>query len=162
MRTRLTPLFIAFATISRTAMAVAPASDLAAAKEEIAPLLAEMQVAANAHDTDWHLKYYTREESLLFVINDRVIVGFETLRTQQRAWWNDGKTDVVYKPAGDPIFSMPASGLVMVTYFLTSHRTLPDGRERHTRFGISALWQKRTEGWRIIYAHESTVSELKS
>ena len=30
---------------------------------------------------------------------------------------------------------------------------------RETRFGISALWQKRPEGWRIIYAHESTVNK---
>ena len=78
---------------------------------------------------------------------------------KQREWWQDGKTDVTYKLAGEPDFRMPAPGLVMVTYFLTSGRTTPEGKLRETRFGFSALWQKRAEAWRIIYAHESTVNK---
>jgi ketosteroid isomerase-like protein len=131
--------------------------DIAAARAEIAPLFAEMQAAANAHDTDRHLAFYVREPTLLFVLNDQSIVGWEALREQQRQWWNDGKTDVVYSQVGEPEYRMPAPGLVMMTYFLTSRRTLPDGEVRTTGFGISALWQKRPEGWRIIHAHESTV-----
>jgi ketosteroid isomerase-like protein len=130
-----------------------------AARNEIAPLFAEMQAAANAHDTDRHLAFYAREPSLLFVINDEAIHGWEALREKQLQWWNNGKSDVVYTQVGEPDYRLVAPGLVMLTHFLKSRRTLPDGETRHTGFGISALWQKRPEGWRIIYAHESTVQK---
>ena len=135
------------------------ADDLATAQAEIAPLFAEMQAAANAHDTDRHVSFYARVPSLLFIINDQPIIGWEALRDKQRQWWNNGKTDVVYTQVGEPDYRMPGLGLVMVTHFLTSRRTLPGGEVRITNFGISALWQKRPEGWRIIHAHESTVQK---
>ena len=34
-----------------------------------------------------------------------------------------------------------------------------DPTPRYSRFGISALWQERPEGWRLMYAHESSVSQ---
>lgn len=141
------------------AAAAQSADDLASARAEITPLFAEMQAAANAHDTDRHLSFYAREPSLLFIINDQRIIGWEALRDKQRQWWNDGRTDVIYTQVGQPEYRMPGPGLVMLTHFLTSHRSLPSGEMRVTGFGISALWQKRSEGWRIIYAHESTVQK---
>ena len=141
------------------AAAAQSADDLASARAQITPLFAEMQAAANAHDTDRHLSFYAREPSLLFIINDQRIIGWEALRDKQRQWWNEGKTDVVYTQVGEPEYSMPGPGLVMLTHFLTSHRSLPSGAMRVTGFGISALWQKRPEGWRIIHAHESTVQK---
>lgn len=132
--------------------------DLAAARAEILPLLTAMHAAANERDAEKHVSFYVREPSLLFIINDEKIVGYEALLAKQRQWWRKGKTGAEYKMVGEPDFRMPARGLVMVTYFLTSSRTLPDGTIRNTGYGISALWQKRPDGWRIIYAHESTVS----
>lgn len=133
------------------AAAAQSADDLASARAEITPLFAEMQAAANAHDTDRHLSFYVQEPSLLFIINDQRITGWEALRDKQRQWWSDGKTNVIYTQMGEPEYRMPGPGLVMLTHFLTSHRTLPSGEIRDTGFGISALWQKRPEGWRIIY-----------
>jgi ketosteroid isomerase-like protein len=141
------------------ALAAASSNDLATAKAEILPLIEAMQAAANAHDAEKHLSYYVRDPDLLFVINDRAIVGYDALLKQQREWWQDGKTDVTYTVVGEPEFRMPAPGLMMTTYFLTSRRTMSDGATRNTRFGISTLWQRRPEGWRIIYAHESTVNQ---
>ncbi len=155
-----TPLtFILILVTSITALAQVRSDDFTAARKEIIPLFEAMQAAANAHDAEKHLSFYAREPSLLFVINDEAIVGYDALLAKQRQWWQNGKTDVKYKLVGEPDFKMAAPGLVMVTYFLTSRRTLPDGKTRATRFGISALWQKRAEGWRIIHAHESTVSQ---
>jgi catechol 2,3-dioxygenase-like lactoylglutathione lyase family enzyme/ketosteroid isomerase-like protein len=142
-----------------SALAQEQSDELAAARMEIRPLFSEMQAAANAHDAEKHLSFYVREPNLLFVINDEAIVGHDALLAKQRQWWQNGKTDVVYKLVGEPDFKLAAPGLVMVTYFLTSRRTLPDGKTRNTKFGISALWQKRPEGWRIIHAHESTVRQ---
>jgi ketosteroid isomerase-like protein len=157
MKTQITCFL--FLVTSLTALAQVRSDDLAAARAEILPLFEAMQLAANAHDAEKHVSFYAREPSLLFVINDEAIVGYDALLAKQRQWWQNGKTDVTYKLAGEPDFRMPAPGLVMVTYFLTSRRTPPDGKTRDTRFGISALWQKRPEGWRIIYAHESTVNK---
>lgn len=141
------------------ALAAAGSDTLATAKAEILPLFEAMQAAANAHDAEKHVSYYARDPDLLFVINDRSIVGYDALLKQQREWWQDGGTDVVYTVVGEPQFGMPAPGLVMTTYFLTSRRTMSDGTTRNTRFGITALWQRRPEGWRIIHAHESTVNQ---
>jgi ketosteroid isomerase-like protein len=135
------------------------AGDLAQAQAEILPLLDSMESAANAHDAERHLAYYVRDATLRFVINTDEIVGYEALLAQQRQWWKNGKADVTYVMVGRPDFLMPAPGLVMVTYFLTSTRTQADGTTGHARFGISSLWQRRPEGWRIIYAHESMVAQ---
>lgn len=151
--------FLLLLVTSLTSLAQVPSDNLAAARAEILPLFEGMQVAANTHDAEKHISFYAREPCLLFVINDEAIVGYDALLTKQRLWWEGGKTDVIYKLVGEPDFRMPAPGLVMVTYFLMSRRTMPDGKTRNTRFGISALWQKRPEGWRIIYAHESTVNK---
>jgi catechol 2,3-dioxygenase-like lactoylglutathione lyase family enzyme/ketosteroid isomerase-like protein len=133
--------------------------DLAKARAEILPLFESMQVSANEHDAERYMSFYAREPSLLFVINDEAIIGYDALLVKQRQWWQNGKTDVEYKLVGEPDFRMSAPGLVMVTYFLTSRRTMQDGTPRNTSFGISALWQNRPEGWRIIHAHESTVNK---
>lgn len=125
------------------------------ARAEIMPLFERMLSAANDHDVDGHLALYAREPTLMFVINDEAIRGWDALREQQRRWWQGGKTDVAYELAGDPVFQMPAPGLVVQTYFLTSHRSLANGETREGRLAVTDLWQKRPEGWRIIYAHES-------
>lgn len=138
---------------------MARTKDLAAATAEIMPRLQAMEAAANAHNADRHVSYYAHDPQLLFVMNDQAIVGYDALLKQQRTWWKDGHTDVKYVIDGKPDFRMPAPGLVMVTYFLSSHRTGPDGKTQHSRFGISALWQQRPEGWKIIYAHESKVDK---
>ena len=146
-------------TIAASVQAAEPDNALEAARAEIAPLFAEMQAAANAHDTDRHVAFFAREPSLLFIINDEAIIGWEALREKQLQWWNNGKTDVVYTPVGQPDYRMPAPGLVMLTHFLSSHRTLPSGEKRTDGFGISLLWQRRPEGWRIIHAHEAKVQK---
>ena len=135
-----------------------PARDLAAARAEILPLFREMQAAANVHDAERHMAFYVHDSSLVFVINDEAIVGYDALLARQREWWRNGTSDVSYTLVGVPEFQAVAPGVVMLTYFLSSRRTMPDGQARETHFGISALWQRRPEGWRIVHAHESTVT----
>ena len=130
--------------------------ELETAKAEILPLLKEMNEAANVHDAERHVSFYARDPDLLFVIHDRAIVGWDALLEQQRVWWRDGKTDVVYAMAGEPEFRMPQAGLVVVTYFLDSVRSLGGGTTKRMRLAISAVWQRGPDGWKIIYAHEST------
>lgn len=158
MRTCLACCLLFLAPLTSPA-AAQRSGDLAVAQAEILPLIQAMQAAANAHDAEKHVSYYARDPRLMFIINDRAITGYDALLEQQREWWQNGKSDVTYTLVGEPTFSMPARGLVMTTYFLTSSRTMPDGAKRSTRFGISALWERRPEGWRIIHAHESAVNQ---
>ncbi|HET7622091.1 MAG TPA: molybdopterin-dependent oxidoreductase [Gemmatimonadaceae bacterium] len=131
---------------------------LAEARAEITPLFERMQTTANAHDADGHLAAYAHDSALVFIINDQAIHGFAALLEQQRAWWKNGTSDVVYRLDGDPEYRMPAPGLVVETYFLKARRTLADGTVREGRLAVTDIWKKRPEGWRIIYAHESSGS----
>lgn len=55
-------------------------------QQQVAPLLAEMEASANAHDTDRHLAAYSRDSALTFVIKREVIRGWDALRERQRQW----------------------------------------------------------------------------
>lgn len=159
--------FLAFAMLSVIALAAcstaaqngaggAPSTEeLAAARAGIEPHFQEMFAAANAHDTDRHLASYLHSPALVFVANDQEIHGWDALREQQLKWWQNGKSDAVYTVVGEPEYTMPARDVVLQTYFLDSHRAGADTRS--ARLSVTDVWQKRAEGWRVIYAHESVV-----
>jgi ketosteroid isomerase-like protein len=126
------------------------------ASAEVAPLLAEMGVAANAHDVERHVGFYAHDDSVVFIFNGEPTIGWEAIRDKQREVWRNGTSDVVYTMQGKPTFLVPARGLVVTTIFLKSRRTMPNGVVADGKFAISSLWQKRPEGWRVIYSHEST------
>jgi ketosteroid isomerase-like protein len=126
-----------------------------AARADVAPLLAAMGAAANAHDIDRHVGFYAHDPSVILIFNGQAITGWEAIRAKQAEWWKNGKTDVVYTMRGEPDFRIPAPGLVLTTIFMTSRRTMPSGEIGEGEFAVSSLWQKRPEGWRVIYAHES-------
>ena len=145
----------AMLTLSPAVKAQQSSNDLAVAEREIRPLLQEMLAAANAHDTDRHLAMYLRSPDLVFIANDE---AFDSLRVRQRQWWQDGKSDVVYELVGTPEYRMAAPGVAIQMYFLKSTRVVGAGPARTLSFGVTAVWRKRPEGWRIIYAHESIVT----
>ena len=115
-----------------------------------------MGAAANAHDVDRHVGFYAHDASTMLIFNGESIVGWKTIRDKQREWWSDGKTDVVYTVQGKPEVRMLKADLAVTTLFMTSRRTGPNGEVKDGRFAVSALWQRRPEGWRVIYSHEST------
>jgi ketosteroid isomerase-like protein len=125
------------------------------ASAEVAPLLAEMAAAANAHDVERHVGFYAHDDSVVFIFNGNPTVGWEAIRDKQREVWRTGTSDVVYTMQGKPTFLVPAPSLVLSTIFLKSRRTMPNGQVTDGEFAISSLWQKRPEGWRVIYSHES-------
>jgi ketosteroid isomerase-like protein len=132
------------------------AKDSAAASAEVAPLLAEMGAAANAHDVDRHVGFYAHDDSVVFIFNGEPTIGWEAIRQKQREVWRNGTSDVIYTMQGKPTFLVPGPGLVVTTIFLKSRRTMPNGQIADGEFAISSLWQKRPDGWRVIYSHEST------
>jgi uncharacterized protein (TIGR02246 family) len=133
-----------------------PADPAAAERAEVAPLLAAMGAAANAHDVERHVGFYAHDPSVTLIFNGQAIVGWDAIRDKQAEWWKNGKTDVVYTMQGPPEIRVAGPGLVITTLYMKSKRTLPNGEIGESSFAASALWQKRAEGWRVIYAHEST------
>ncbi len=125
------------------------------AEREIRPLVQEQGLAANAHDTDRYLATFLHSPTLVFVINGRVIRGFDSLREQQLKWWKEGKSDVVYTELAPPEFVSLGKDSVLVTEQLASRRTGPDGKPMEGKFAVTSLWQHLREGWRVTYAHES-------
>jgi ketosteroid isomerase-like protein len=126
------------------------------ASSEVAPLLAEMGEAANAYDVERHVGFYAHDPSVVFIFNGEPTVGWEAIREMQRVVWRDSKSDVIYTMQGKPGFLEPAPGVIVTTIFLKSRRTMTNGQISAGAFAISSLWQKRPEGWRVVYSHEST------
>ncbi len=126
-----------------------------AAERELVPLLQEQRLAANAHDTDRFLATYLHDPALVFVIDGRVIRGFDSLREQQLKWWKDGKSDVVYTESAAPEFVSLGEDAMLVTEQMASRRTGPDGKPMEGKFAVTSVWRRVREGWRVTYAHES-------
>lgn len=116
-------------------------------QEQLAPLLHELLLAANAHDTDRFLAPYLHDSTLVMVFNGAVTVGFDSVRALQFKWWNNGATDVTYRQDGPPRFRALTPEIVLVTDPLASDRT---------HFVVTMLCQKLPQGWRIVQVHEST------
>jgi len=127
-------------------------------QQQVAPLLAEMEASANAHNTDRHLAAYSRDSTLIFIFNGEIIRGWDTLRERQRQWWNDGKATGAYEYVGEPICELFSKTLGLTTSLIAARSYLSDGQVRERNLVFTALWSRRQEGWRIIYAHESSTT----
>ncbi len=143
-----TPVLLAGALAAQGA----PASP----RRQVEPLLESMMVAANAHDTDRFLAPYLHDSTLVMVFNGAVISGFDSVRTLQLKWWNNGRSDVVYTRRAPARFRVLGPDALIVTDALRSQRTDSAGVTRQADFAATSVWQKRPEGWRIVAVHEST------
>jgi ketosteroid isomerase-like protein len=156
-------LIAALASLAACATPVRMAAndtDEARVRAEIMPLFTEMQAAANVHDAEAHLRYFIHDPALTFVVNGATIQGWDNLLAQQRNWWPGGRiaaTDEAHQPyrlVEGPSFQLLGPRFAMLTFVLDARRVHPD-RVMRRPLAISQLWEKRAEGWRIVYAHES-------
>ena len=155
MKSSLLLVLVALANTS-PAQSLLAAKDAERARSEVASLLAQMGAAANRHDIEGHVGFYAHDPAVTLIVDGTRLVGFEAIRDKQREWWRDGNTDVVYTVLGRPDFQVLAPTVVVSTLLMTSRRSLPDGATKEGEFAVSSVWQKRREGWRVIYSHEST------
>src|SRR5487761_1962623 len=133
-------------------------SEPGAFQRQVEPMLAEVLASANAHDTDRHMAAYARDPALIFIINGEIIRGWEALRERQRQWWNDGKAVGVYEYVAKPTYEVLSKDRGLTTLLIAARAQLPGGQVRQRQLAFTALWSRRQEGWRIIYAHESSTS----
>lgn len=133
-------------------------STAASPQRQIQPWLDSMVVAAKVHDTDRFLAPYLHDSTLVLVFNGVVTRGFDAVRALQLKWWNNGRSDVAYAKRGPTGFRVLTPDVVIATDTMSSSRTDSAG-VLHTggNFAVTMVWQKRPEGWRIVYGHESTV-----
>jgi ketosteroid isomerase-like protein len=146
----------AFAACGLFLSAPANTASQSSSESELRPILLQLDAAANSHDTGKFMAFFAHDPHLIFAFNGTEITGFDELTAQQRKWWNDGKSDVVYTRRGDAQFTALSGGGEVVTLVEQSSRTLPDGSNKNNLAVISLVWQKLPEGWRIVYGHEST------
>jgi ketosteroid isomerase-like protein len=126
--------------------------------KELTPLLDELQAAANAHDTDRFMAFYSKGEGLVAVFNGEEIRGWDNLYSQQLKWWNHGQSNVVYTERGIPEILVLGPDVAVVTLIEESTRTAADGTPAKNQFAISMVWKKFVQGgWKLVYSHESTV-----
>jgi ketosteroid isomerase-like protein len=126
------------------------------ASTAVSASLAQMGAAANAHDIDKHVGFYAHDASTELIFNGEQIIGWDSIRAKQAEWWNGGKTDVVYTVLAKPDVRAITLDLVITTLVMKSRRTAPSGDVTEGSFAVSSVWQKRPEGWKVIYSHEST------
>ena len=150
---------VAAASIALTAPAAAQSDSSnvpTSVERQLRPLLAEMLLAANAHDTDRYMAAFLRGPSLVFSFNGMIIQGWPELEAQQLKWWNNGKSDVVYAERRPAIITVLSREAAVVTMELESHRTAVNGQQGTGIAVVMMVYQKRPEGWRVVQAHEST------
>jgi uncharacterized protein (TIGR02246 family) len=149
--------------VGRIALAVALATGVARAQapspaqRQIQPLMDEFLAAANAHDTDRFLAPYVHDSTLIFAFNGTVILGFAQMHAMQLKAWNNGNTDVVYSQRAPISYMVLSPDVVVVTWPMGSRRTLPSGEIKVTELVVTMTWQRRSDGWRIVQMHESSV-----
>jgi ketosteroid isomerase-like protein len=148
----LTVVAVSAHTTSFAGRAVAAASP----ESELTPILAQMETTANKHDVNAFMEFYERSPSMVFVFNGTEIHGFDLLKTEQAKWWQDGKSDAVYTREAAPEFTVLGPDAAVVTLDESSTRTLSDGAKTKGTVMITEVFERRPEGWRIVYSHEST------
>jgi len=154
MKNKLLPVVLAlFALLA----GLARAADATRVRADLQPLMDEQLIAANAHDTARFLATYLHDQNLVFVFNGVITVGSDAVRASQLKAWNNGKSDVVYRWNGEATFTILSPTAAVVTAPMASVRTLPDGQISKGEFAVTTIWEKRTEGWRAVQVHESTV-----
>lgn len=132
-------------------------------RAEIMPSFEAMQAAANLHDADAHVAFFAKDPKIIFVAGDRRIVGWQAILNQQRKWWPDGKiqpgkdAEASYRVTAGPDFIVLDPRSALLSFMLDAPKTDAHGSRLDRTIGVSQLWQKRPEGWRVIYAHESVV-----
>ena len=153
MKTKLWLLTLLAAVCVHPGFAAEP---LSGARADVAAALQGMGDAANAHDVERHVGYYAHIPGVTLIVDGEPLVGWATIRDKQKEWWNNGKTDVVYELKGPPEVVQLSPTVVVTTLLMKAHRTLPSGEVKEGGFAVSAVWQKRPEGWKVVYSHESS------
>lgn len=149
------------ALVSVPAIAADSSSLESRVRAEIMPSFKAMQAAANLHDADAHVAFFAKDPKLIFMVGDKRIIGWQAVLDQQRKWWPGGRirpgsgAEIPYKLTAGPDIIVLDPQSALLSFMLDAPTTNAAGARVDRTLAISQLWQKRPEGWRVIYAQES-------
>jgi ketosteroid isomerase-like protein len=126
-----------------------PASTADAMRKEILQDMVESAAAWNRGDLDGHVSLYT--DSAAMMGRNGPIPGRGTIRgILERGFWTGGK------PSQQLSFSdLVVTPLGAEHAMLTGKCTLTGGGKADFTCRFTTIWEKRSNGWRIIHDHSS-------
>ena len=142
-------------TLSSISAAPTGQEDRANAGAQIRSVLRAQQDAWNRGDIDEFMKGYARSRSTVFVSEDTVRRGWETVRDRYRKKYSDRAkmglltfSDLEITPLGSD------AAVVLGRWKLKRAQDQPHGR-------FTLVFRRLSEGWRIIHDHTSAAPSAK-
>ena len=143
---------ILFASTSAWSVLAAPAEkeqDRASAVLQIRSVLRAQQDAWNHGDIDGFMNGYARSRSTIFVSEDTVKRGWETVRARYRKKYSDRAKMGLLTFSDLEIASLgPDAAVVLGRWKLKRTQDQPHGR-------FTLIFRRLPEGWRIVHDHTS-------
>ncbi len=122
---------------------------------EIQSVLSAQQDAWNRGDIDAFMNGYARSGSTVFVSEDEVGRGWETVRDQYRLKYSDrGKMGTLGFSDIEVTMLSPDAAVVLGLWRLKRANDEPHGR-------FTLIFKRLPEGWRIIHDHTSAAPPTK-
>lgn len=147
LQTRLTLPMICYILIASLLWAAPEQASTSVA--EIQSVLSAQQDAWNRGDIDAFMNGYARSASTVFVSQDEVSRGWETVRDRYRVKYSD-RTKMGTLSFSDIEATMlsPEAALVLGRWRLKRTNDEPQGR-------FTLIFKRLPEGWRIVHDHTS-------
>ena len=147
MQTRLTLPVICH--ILMAAFACAAPEQASTSVAEIQSVLTAQQGAWNRGDIDAFMNGYARSESTVFVSQDEVSRGWETVRDRYRVKYSDRtKMGTLSFSEIEVTMLSPDAAVVLGRWRLKRINDEPHGR-------FTLIFKRLPEGWRIVHDHTS-------
>ena len=120
---------------------------------EIQSVLSAQRDAWNRGDIDAFMNGYARSESTVFVSEDEVGRGWETVRDRYRLKYSDrAKMGTLSFSDIEVTMLSPDSAVVLGLWRLKRANDEPHGR-------FTLIFKRLPEGWRIVHDHTSAAKE---
>ena len=151
LQTRLTLPIICYILIASFLWAAPEQASTSVA--EIQSVLSAQQDAWNRGDIDAFMNGYARSTSTVFVSQDEVSRGWETVRDRYRVKYSD-RTKMGTLSFSDIEVTMlsPDAAVVLGRWRLKRANDEPQGR-------FTLIFKRLPEGWRIVHDHTSAANE---
>jgi uncharacterized protein (TIGR02246 family) len=147
LQTRLTLPIICYILI--TALVYAAPEQISTSEAEIQSVLTAQQDAWNRGDIDAFMNGYARSASTVFVSQDEVSRGWETVRDRYRVKYSDRtKMGTLSFSEIEVTMLSPDAAVVLGRWKLKRENDEPHGR-------FTLIFKRLPEGWRIVHDHTS-------
>ncbi|PYJ28639.1 MAG: DUF4440 domain-containing protein [Verrucomicrobia bacterium] len=143
--------FIVFCILMAAIISAAPA-ETQNATDEIRSVLRAQQDAWNRADIDGFMNGYARSASTVFISEDTIRRGWETVRERYKEKYSDrAKMGALTFSDLDITLLSPDAAVVLGRWSLKRAKDQPHGR-------FTLIFKRLPEGWRIVHDHTSAAT----